>query len=334
MTPIPLSQWADRNGIPRRTAYNWAKSGKLNVPVHRTLTGRLVVLDDGDENPADSHPFVEAYAEALGVPVGDHTHDNYHSAVLEAWGVDLYDAVADDLRPVVLQLAVAAACARHKRDAWWRLTDWLGRVELADWYRSTGFPQVAALLSDRQEIIDQETYFDWWPAGVSSHQFWQDFDDAAAAAAKQAGLGPAEDNGAASWLAENSLADNTPIAGRRESLRNKLDVLGGTTTPNGPLPTVPDRGDLWSLRGMYAEPMWALARPYTRRTAVEICALVGWDPDTPAPPDGHPLREVGYPACVHASETALVPYVHDAHIREIDAFRRIALGKPFPPPTA
>jgi hypothetical protein len=34
---------------------------------------------------------------------------------------------------------------------------------------------------------------------------------------------------------------------------------------------------------------------------------------------------------VHASQAALVPYVHDAHIREIDAFRRIALGKSFDP---
>ncbi len=53
MTPTPLSQWADeKNGIPRRTAYNWAKSGKLNVPLRRTLTGRLMVLDDSE--PADA----------------------------------------------------------------------------------------------------------------------------------------------------------------------------------------------------------------------------------------------------------------------------------------
>jgi hypothetical protein len=29
-----------------------------------------------------------------------------------------------------------------------------------------------------------------------------------------------------------------------------------------------------------------------------------------------------------------VPYVHNANIREIDAFRHIALGKPFDKPTA
>ncbi|MFI7520618.1 hypothetical protein [Micromonospora globbae] len=92
---------------------------------------------------------------------------------------------------------------------------------------------------------------------------------------------------------------------------------------------IPDRSDLWSLRGMYPEPAWAIARPYTRRTAQSICAIVGWDPKSPAPPDGHPLREIGYRACLHAGEAALVPYVHDAHLREIDAFRRVALGKPW-----
>ena len=90
---------APRNGIPRRTAHNWAKSGKLNVPIHRTLTGRLVVLDDSDQDAQDTHPFTTAYVEALSLPVGLHT-DNFHrSPVLEAWGIDLYDAVADDLRP-------------------------------------------------------------------------------------------------------------------------------------------------------------------------------------------------------------------------------------------
>src|SRR5205809_1072419 len=166
MTPISLSQWADQNGSPRRTAYNWAKSGRLNVPIHRTLTGRLVVLDDDAEDGQEAHPFVAAYAEALGLPVDTHTRDNRHSPVLDAWGVDLYEAVADDLRPLVLQLALAAACARTKRDVWWRLADWLGRVELADWYTSTGFPQVAALVHDRGQITDQESFLDWWPTGV------------------------------------------------------------------------------------------------------------------------------------------------------------------------
>jgi hypothetical protein len=205
MTPIPLSQWADRNGIPRRTAYNWAKNGKLNVPIHRTLTGRLVVLDDDDQSDGEAHPFVAAYAEALSLPVGTHLGDLHHSPVLEAWGSDLYDTVADDLRPVVLQLALTAACARPKRDAWWRLADWLGRVELADWYTATGFRQVAAMIDNREPITDQESYLDWWPCGVGSHQFWQDFDAAAIQAAKDAELGPPEGNNAVAWLSENSL---------------------------------------------------------------------------------------------------------------------------------
>jgi len=332
MSPIPLSQWADQNGIPRRTAYNWAKSGRLNVPLHRTLTGRLVVLDDTDADSQDTHPFVAAYAEALGLPVGTHAQDNHHSPVLEAWGVDLYEAVDDDLRPLVLQLALTAACARVKRDVWWRLADWLGRVELADWYISTGFPQVAALIDGRGEITDQESFLDWWPTGVGSHPFWQEFDQAAVAAVKAAGLGTADDNGAVEWLAENALIglDNLAIAPRRERLRATLTKLAGSTTPSGhKLPTIPEKMELWDLRALFTEPMYALARPHTRRTAAEVCAVVGWDPESPAPPDGHPLREVGWGACTHTAAAALLPYLHDAHIREIEAFRRIALGKPF-----
>src|SRR6476620_2854129 len=87
MSPIPLSQWADANGVPRRTAYNWAKSGKLNVPLHRTLTGRLMVLNDDTPDDPGMHPFVAAYAEELGLPAGDRTRDMDHSPVLEAWGI-------------------------------------------------------------------------------------------------------------------------------------------------------------------------------------------------------------------------------------------------------
>ncbi len=73
--------------------------------------------------------------------------------------------------------------------------------------------------------------------------------------------------------------------------------------------------------------MYALARPYTRRAATLVCAIVGWDPESPAPPTGHPLHEIGYPVCTHTARTALQPHLHNAHIREIHAFRRIALGK-------
>jgi hypothetical protein len=73
--------------------------------------------------------------------------------------------------------------------------------------------------------------------------------------------------------------------------------------------------------------------PYARRAAEEVCAPIGWGSAEPSPPAGHALPEVGHLACLHASETALVPWVHDAHVREIDAFRRI-LGRPFDKPTA
>ncbi len=39
------------------------------------------------------------------------------------------------------------------------------------------------------------------------------------------------------------------------------------------------------------------------------------------------------PAMIAAALAALSPLVHAAHLREIEAFRLIALGKPFTPPT-
>jgi hypothetical protein len=330
MTPTPLSQWADQNGIPRRTAYNWAKSGRLNVPIHRTLTGRLVVLDDPSDMSRDAHPFVAAYAEALGPPAGAHVRDMYHSPVLEAWGIDLYDAVAEDLRPLVLQLALAAACSRSKVDVWWRLVDWLGRVELANWYAATGFPEIAARLHDRGEITDQDSFNASWPTGLQAHKFCGDFLSAADAAVKAAGLAALDIDTAVDELAEIGLIglDNFGIAPRRDSLRMMLSRLAGSTTAIGHrIPELPDQGDLWDLRHLYLAPMYALARPYTRRAATEVCGIVGWDPESPAPPTGHPLHELGYPVCTHTAHTALQPQLHNAHIREIHAFRRIALGK-------
>jgi hypothetical protein len=95
---------------------------------------------------------------------------------------------------------------------------------------------------------------------------------------------------------------------------------------------LPDAGKMWDLRALHAEPMWAIARPMTRHTAQVICDLIGWDSDSPPPPAGHPLGEVGFSACTHAARVALAPQEHAAHLREIDAFRRIALGKPLIPP--
>lgn len=77
--------------------------------------------------------------------------------------------------------------------------------------------------------------------------------------------------------------------------------------------------------------MWNLARPATRQAAQVICDLIGWDPGTPAPPSGHPLIEIGHGACTYATAIALAPLEHAAHLREIDTYHRIALGKPFVP---
>ncbi|WP_328522781.1 hypothetical protein [Kribbella sp. NBC_00359] len=139
--PIPLSQWAEQNGIPRRTAYNWAKNGKLPVPFHRTITGRVMVLtDDEDQDQGDRlHPFSQLYAEALNLPGDLYDGATYCSPVLDAWGRDLYDSVDPDLRPPALNVAIPAACNRPKRDLFFRLADWLGRVEPAAWYSETGF---------------------------------------------------------------------------------------------------------------------------------------------------------------------------------------------------
>jgi hypothetical protein len=74
--------------------------------------------------------------------------------------------------------------------------------------------------------------------------------------------------------------------------------------------------------------MWAVARPATRQTAEAACELVGWDPANPAPPDTHPLLEIGHAACSHAAYTAIAPLEHAALLRETRAFRRIVYGLP------
>jgi len=336
--PIPLSQWADQQGIPRRTAYNWAKSGRLNIPLHRTLTGRLMVLTDDDDAQAEGqvHPFVQAYAEALNLPVGVHDGDHHYSAVLEGWGVDLYDAVEADLRPVVLHLALPAACRRPKRDAMWRLADWLGRVELADWYDATGIPRAAAMVRARPAIVDVDTFWEVWPTAVHSFDWRSELDDLVREHLKAAGTLDrfGEGAGAAESLAENSLIglDEVAIAGRRPSFRSFIDKHARDRSGDRTVAVLgPDRSEMWDIRALYADPMWAVARPAARVTARTICALVGQDPTGPTPADGHPLHEIGYPACRATAIAALTPYAHAAHLREIDAFRRIALGVPFDP---
>jgi hypothetical protein len=330
MNPIPLSQWADANGIPRRTAYNWAKSGKLNVPLHRTLTGRLMVLDDNDDDTdaQRAHPFAAAYAEALELPVADRTADMDHSAVLEAWGTSLYEAVAPDLRPAVLQLAVAAASRRPKRDVPARFADWIGCTELADWYEATGLPEAAAMVRSRGPITDEDSFRAYWPTGVHSSEWRTELDELVSRCLSQAdGDAARSGHSAAEYLAENGIigVHSVKIAGHRESLRTAIAALTTGQRPGSPLP---DKGDLWDLRALYVDPMYALARPASRAAARVICEVVGWDPQSPAPPQGHPLHEVGFTACTHAARVALASYEHAAHLREISALRRIALGQP------
>jgi hypothetical protein len=328
MNPIPLSQWADANGIPRRTAYNWAKSGKLNVPLHRTLTGRLMVLDDDDDTDAQrAHPFAAAYAEALELPVADRTADMDHSTVLEAWGTSLYDAVAPDLRPAVLQLAVAAASRRPKRDVPARFADWIGRVELADWYEATGLPEAAAMVRSHGPITDEDSFWACWPTGVDSFEWRNELDELVSRCLSEAGGGAPSGHSAVEYLAENGTTgvQAVKIAGRREGLRITIGALSARQQPRFPLP---DKGDLWDLHVLYVDPMYALARPACRAAARVICEVAGWDPQSPAPPQGHPLHEIGFTACSHAARVALAPYEHAAHLREISALRRIALGQP------
>jgi hypothetical protein len=333
MAPKLLSQWADENGIPRRTAYNWAKSGKLNVALHRTLTGRLVVLDAVASEDRDAHPFVAAYAEALGLPISTRERHLNHSRVLEAWGTSLYNAVTEDLRPAVLQLAVAAACGRTKADVAARFSDWIGRVELADWYIDTGIPEAASFVVKHGEIRDKESFRDYWPTCPASLAWSRTLDGIVEGSLAAAGRTEGTLDGAAEALAENGLIglDNLRIAVRRAGLRQAIGELAEDDSGGEALP---DRGELWDLRALYSAPMWSLARPASRRTARVICDVVGWDPASPLPPEGHRLHEVGLPACINAAVSALVPHEQAAHVREIDAFRRIALGRPFEAPNS
>ncbi|WP_027344971.1 hypothetical protein [Hamadaea tsunoensis] len=338
MTPKPLSEWADQQGIPRRTAYNWANQGKLPVPFRRTLTGRIVVLDD-DESTIDAHPFVAAYAEMLGGP-GRHAIDNradwlHHSPILEAWGVSLYDAVVADLRPLVLQLAIPAAVSRTKADVPARLSDWLNRIELTAWLHDTGFADVAALVAQLPEITGPDDFFDAWLTLPRQFDRHGQVMELTTATAKARGADWEAGAGAAAGLAEMGVGalESIPIAGRRESLRFALASLAhpdGDVNGRHALP-LPDQSELWGLRGVYGDAAWPIGRPEAYRTAVTACHLAGWDPDAAPPPDSHRLYEIGYPATQRAARVAIAPYVHRALLREIDAFRRIALGLPFIP---
>jgi putative resolvase len=43
---VKLSEWARRNGVHYQTAWQWAREGKMPVPVVRTATGRYMVVDE------------------------------------------------------------------------------------------------------------------------------------------------------------------------------------------------------------------------------------------------------------------------------------------------
>jgi hypothetical protein len=103
-------------------------------------------------------------------------------------------------------------------------------------------------------------------------------------------------DGAADVPAEDGLPDNAAFAIRRDNFRLALDRHARTHRDDrGVVVHGPDRHDLWDLRALYGDIMFALARPAARRTARILCELVGWDPDGPIPADGHPLRELGCP---------------------------------------
>lgn len=54
---MKLSEWARRNGVHYQTAWQWAKDGKMPVPVVKTATGRYLVL----EQTADAASRTVAY---------------------------------------------------------------------------------------------------------------------------------------------------------------------------------------------------------------------------------------------------------------------------------
>lgn len=46
---VKLSEWARRNGVHYQTAWQWARDGKMPVPVVKTATGRYLVLEQSPE---------------------------------------------------------------------------------------------------------------------------------------------------------------------------------------------------------------------------------------------------------------------------------------------
>ncbi|MFC9689065.1 hypothetical protein ACFTSF_11035 [Kribbella sp. NPDC056951] len=272
------------------------------------------------------HPFSQAYTEALNVGADAYTDAPYYSPVLDAWGRDLYDGVDPRLRAAVLHLATAAASSRPKEDVFFRLADWLGRVEPVVWYSETGFLQAAWMLRDRPVIEDSGSFLRGWPTGAYSREWRDQLDhlvdeDAGRDAARE------DAEPAVEALVESGLfaLDRAAFIWRRESMRNVIDSLSRVHGAG------PDRGDMWDLEELLNEPLQAAVRSVARTTARTLCAQFGVALHSPAP-DAHPVYEVGVGVCNAAVMAAVMPLVHAAHLRELDAFRLIATGQPFPEP--
>lgn len=222
-----------------------------------------------------------------------------------------------------------------EEDVFFRLADWLGRVEPVVWYSETGFLQAAWMLRDRPTIEDAASFLHGWPTGAYSSE-WRDQLDHVVD--EDAGQNPVRDDAepAVEALVECGLfaLDRAAFVWRRESMRNIIDNLSRVHGVDPSVQTVgPDRGDMWDLEELLNEPLQATVRSFARTTARRLCAQFGIAPDTPAP-DGHPVYEVGVGVCNAAVMAAVMPLVHSAHLREMEAFRLIALGQPLPePPT-
>lgn len=55
---VNLSDWADKVGVNKHTAYRWWREGTLPVPAQRV--GRLILVDIGDSNTTHARTVVYA----------------------------------------------------------------------------------------------------------------------------------------------------------------------------------------------------------------------------------------------------------------------------------
>ena len=210
------------------------------------------------------HPFSQAYAEALNLPAEVYTGANYYSPVLDAWGRDLYDTVDPDLRPAVLHLALPATCNRPKRDVFFRLADWLARVEPAAWYSDTGFLQAAWMMPDRPVITDADSYLHGWPTLAHSFEWRDQLDNVVDGYAEQNPARPDDEEPALGLIAEYGLIalDTAPFVWRRESMRRAVEPLARERAGDRTVEVLgPNKEDLWDLKALLNEPMYPASAP-------------------------------------------------------------------------